>query len=264
MIYWERLDPQILTQEILDELEASRLQGTGWESDAHKKAKNLLKRALFAAQRSRCAYCRRRIRDELGRVEIDHVLPKKATKNVRHADSNDDRKRRSTRGYPGFTFVGQNLVLACKRCNNRKGSYDSRADRSQPVPAAYPSRQVEYNWVHPYLHSYSLHIEILAGYLYLPVDGSPEGKAVIRACRLDKLGAIELRSAEEAVKGSLGLEDALTELWTQYALTNQQVADILVENFTQLDTDHVLRVVSAHRRDILGLAATMAEIGAMM
>ncbi|MHC6218433.1 HNH endonuclease [Stenotrophomonas acidaminiphila] len=264
MIYWDRLETTVCTQQIVDELEASRVLATAWEDKAHANAKVLLKRALFPAQASRCAYCRRRIRDEIGHVEIDHILPKKATKYLLHADSNDDRRRRSTRGYPGFCFTALNLVLTCKRCNNRKGSYDCRTDRSLPAPTVYPNSTADYIWVHPYFHSYSHHIEVHAGYVYLPVAGSLAGKAVITACRLDKIGAIELRSAEESMNTSMGLEDIVTELWTRYMLTNQQMVDIVVKNFVQLDPQHVLRIISSTRRDIQGLASVIADIKAML
>ncbi|MBE2321232.1 hypothetical protein DVA67_035260 [Solirubrobacter sp. CPCC 204708] len=133
-----------------------------------------------------------------------------------------------------------------------------------PAPADYSSAATDYIWVHPYFHSYSQHIERHAGYIYLPFEESLEGMAVIRACRLDKIGAIELRSAEESAGSYIGLMDFLTELWINYSLTDQQMTEIIVKKFMQLDPQHVLRALVSENKDIYGLVRVAAEIEAML
>src|SRR5687768_15122904 len=72
---------------------------SGKQSDWKKKtlawARNEVKAAGLVAQFYRCAYCRMKISDRLGMVEIDHVISKD------HA--------------PSFSYLRCNLVLTCKR-----------------------------------------------------------------------------------------------------------------------------------------------------
>jgi 5-methylcytosine-specific restriction endonuclease McrA len=145
--------------------------------------------ALLKAQKQCCAYCGRRIvRDEVGHREVDHILPKsqRPTKKFDHAkaSSNNRKTRRTTRGYPTFQYVPENLVVACKRCNSYKGSYDGLANRAV-APTTYPSASADFEWVHPHLDVYGLHIARDNG-LYTVVNNSLKGAAVIDACGLKK------------------------------------------------------------------------------
>src|SRR5258707_6942519 len=92
--------------------------------------------AILAAQQHTCAYCQRPIfRNELGFRELDHILPKSQRPSdgldINKARSNDKKLRRHTQGYHDFRYVPENLVIACKRCNSFKGSYDALTDRQQ-------------------------------------------------------------------------------------------------------------------------------------
>ncbi len=176
-----------------------------WTSQAAAvlDAKSQLKAVLFHAQNGKCAYCRRAIRDEPGHVEIDHILPKNAQGTDKgNWASNERIHRKDTRGYAGFTFHAHNLALTCKRCNNKKGTYDSRRDRSIPASADYVLDADYYEWVHIYAHNYTDHIRILEGLIYQVVDGSANGDAVISVCLLDEIAAVEKAAAELRVENA--------------------------------------------------------------
>lgn len=166
---WERLDAKSIPSKLYQALASCASQDPDWQFSAHGPVKKVLKDFLFLAQQSECAYCRREIKDEEGHVEIDHILPKKERGKFSNWSVNHPNKRRATSGYPSFTFEPLNLVLTCKRCNNRKGTYDSRKDRSIPVPSTYPMDPDDFVWVHPYLHEYSEHICMHLDFIFLPV-----------------------------------------------------------------------------------------------
>ncbi|CAG9217805.1 HNHc domain-containing protein [Paraburkholderia tropica] len=172
--------------------------------------------AVLVAQRRLCAYCKRRVyRNEVGFRELDHILPKaqnprKKLNGVR-ASSNDKKYRRHTTGYPQFMYNPENLVIACKRCNGFKGSYDALADRSQ-YPVNYPALSNQFEWIHPYHDEWSLHIKLVATFLYAAVDASPKGTAVIHACGLDKAEELTKRLFEDYVDESEELVDGMMAL----------------------------------------------------
>jgi 5-methylcytosine-specific restriction endonuclease McrA len=172
--------------------------------------------AVLIAQGRLCAYCQRPVhRNEVGFRELDHILPKaqnpRKKLNQLRASSNDKKYRRHTAGYSHFMYNAENLVIACKRCNGFKGSYDALADRSQ-YPANYPTLSTQFEWIHPYHDEWSHHIELIATFLYAAVDASPKGAAVIHACGLDRAEELTKRlfedyvdESEELVDGMLGL-----------------------------------------------------------
>ncbi|POO54316.1 hypothetical protein CPJ18_02105 [Agrobacterium rosae] len=190
-----------------------------WTSEAAAvlDAKSQLKAILLHAQNGKCAYCRRAIRDEPGHVEIDHILPKSAhgTDSANWV-SNERICRKDTCGYAGFTFFAHNLALTCKRCNNKKGTYDPRRDRSIPASADYVLDADYYEWVHIYAHDYADHIRILEGLIYQVVDGSANGDAVISVCLLDEIAAVEKAAAELRVKNAdtigIGIGNLLSQV----------------------------------------------------
>ncbi|OAJ62753.1 hypothetical protein A6V36_20490 [Paraburkholderia ginsengiterrae] len=189
---------------------------------------------LLEAQEYTCAYCRRPIyRDELGFREIDHVLPKSQAPSepkdfdAVKASSNLVSNRRHTRGYKEFTYVPENLVIACKRCNSHKGSYDGLANRATK-PAIYPSVGKHFEWVNPHCNSPEAHVEILDGYVYRAKNGSVKGAAVIHECGLDTIEQLKARTLDALVFTNKDLIDAMLE------------AVISRENF---DSDHIAGVL---------------------
>lgn len=150
-----------------------------------------LNERLRKRQKDRCCYCRRPLRYDRGLVEIDHVIDKGAKG-----------------GIPRFTFEPKNLALACKDCNNNKGS---KSVVSKPVSgnAPFPVNSGAYIWVHPHIHKYSEHILIHQGWVYEAKNRSPNGLAVITKCMLHKLAEKEAKNRQVIVSGAADLNDAI-------------------------------------------------------
>lgn len=191
---------------LFQELSASEIQ---WTSSAAKNAKEQLKKILFPAQNSKCAYCRRTISDEPGHVEIDHILPKNSFGEEDLWKSNNRECRKNTAGYNKFTFTPHNLALTCKLCNNKKHSYDSRLNRRIPPVTNYSLYDNYYEWIHIYLHNYSDHIVILKNLIYQVVENSPRGDAVITVCKLDEIAAVEAAAAELRIQNVNSISKAI-------------------------------------------------------
>ena len=211
-VYWEQLDDEQLSQELLDAFEECRGSGREWKHDDNQTAKNKLRDELMKLQCARCVYCRREIKDELGHLEIEHVLPKGAQGLAANCLLNETEFRRCTSGYLAFQYLPVNLFLSCKRCNNKKGLHDCLADRSAGTHAAYPLGPDDLIWVHPYRHRYSDHITIARGFFFRAVDDSPRGLAVINECKLDEIAAVEVKAREASVAATRSVTKALLKL----------------------------------------------------
>ncbi|KJF71435.1 HNH endonuclease [Agrobacterium arsenijevicii] len=201
MAYY-RIPVDTYGEEIVELFNIATASGRDWGSSAHDKAKLALKTALFDAQGGRCAYCRRPIKWEIGHNEIDHILPKSPSGNENKFTLNDRDSRRSTAGYPGFTFTPKNLALACRRCNQRKGTFDARKHRNVDPEPAYSVDDNYYEWVHPHIHDYSDHIEILEGFIFHAKEASPNGECVISVCGLDDVATVERAAADLRIKNA--------------------------------------------------------------
>jgi 5-methylcytosine-specific restriction endonuclease McrA len=196
---------------------------------------------LLEAQNYTCPYCRSPIHaDTLGYREIDHILPKSQTPSepkdfdAVRACSNMSDDRRHTRGYKEFTYTPENLVVTCKHCNSSKGAYDGLADRTTH-PANYPSQPKDFLWVNPHCTDPKAHVEILANYVFRAKAGSPEGKAVITECRLDKVEQLKLRALDAIV---FPLKDLITAMI---------VAVLNLENF---ESEHIANALHAKHSDV--------------
>ena len=165
--------------------------GTAWTHSNFDWLKIRLNRDLRAMQYNRCCYCRRIMKFDKGLVEIEHIIYKgKAGK------------------YARFTFVMNNLALACKDCNNGKGTKEVLR-KSLPAKASYPTDGAIFLWVHPYFHSYSDHILIHNAWVYEANNGSPEGCAVIEKCKLATLHGKERANRELLVGFANSFDDAV-------------------------------------------------------
>lgn len=212
----EKLSQDVISTPIADLFTQSRQSGLDWSSASHSVPKQALKEALFLAQLSQCLYCRREIKDEPGHVEIDHILPKGQKGKASRWTSNNKRDRRATEGYPDFSFTPYNLVLVCKRCNNKKGSYDPRKDRRIAADTKYLLIDAYYEWIHAYLHDYDEHITIVKGLIYQVANASPNGEAVISACKLDELAAVERKACERNIRREKSIVSAFLKLVQYY------------------------------------------------
>lgn len=241
------LDTNIIPKRIKTELDAALANGDVWEERSLKPTKDLLVEFLMIAQQSRCAYCRRLIKDEIGHRELDHVLPKAAAGKAVNATSNLAKYRRTTTGYSQYRFLPRNLVLTCKRCNHRKGNYDCRANRAKPAGAKYPARAASFKWIHPYLHDYNDHITIANEFVFTEVDGS-NGDVVIEACNLAGIGSLEARAREHWIRQvkdpwKLALKLLLRDL------PDVEIVDTVLKTFPAVSLVKVKKMVRDNRRN---------------
>lgn len=237
-----KLSPQLISADLAALFQSATNAAVEWTSSTVDEAKRQLKFILFQAQNGRCAYCRRIISDEPGHVEIDHILPKKPNGNKVLWSSNEKDTRKSTSGYAQFTFVAHNLALACKRCNNKKGTYDCRRDRTVAPSAEYTLDEDFYEWLHIYAHNYSDHIQILDGLIYQIVDGSSNGEAVISVCKLDEIAAVEKASAELKANNATSVSIAIGLLLSQVMLGGW---DFVIDAVASQFPDTSLEVIEA-------------------
>jgi len=245
---YEMVPFEAISAEIALDFEAAAVSVRPWSSTAHAAAKTKLKSALLAFQKGRCAYCRRFIRDEVGHLEIDHILPKASFGDPLDWGSNDNELRKSTAGYPAFTFVPFNLALTCKRCNNKKGTYDCRVDRSAAASSFYNLDSQFYSWLHPYLDSYPEHITLVEGMIYQATLGSAKGSRVIEVCRLDKLAAVERLAAQVKTKNARAIGKAiglLLEMVDHYGW--DLIADVVQERFPEASMDYIWKRIEAFK-----------------
>ena len=168
--------------------------GYDWKNSNFSWLKVLLHERLRLRQKDRCCYCRRVLVFDKGHVELDHIVDKGSNKGA----------------YARFTFEIRNLALACKDCNNNKGT---KTVLSSVLLAAapYPKKASAFVWVHPHIHKYSEHIIIHKGWVYEAKDGSPAGCAVITKCMLDKLNGKERANRQVIVGGAKDLKDAVSK-----------------------------------------------------
>ncbi|MBF0373886.1 MAG: hypothetical protein HQL39_10760, partial [Alphaproteobacteria bacterium] len=89
--------------------------------------------------------------------------------------------------YPHFRAEADNLAVACKPCNQRKGKADVLVDYYQRPPASYPDHGSFFTIPHPHFDTYSDYIEIKNRWYYEAVDGkNGKGEALIRHCKLNR------------------------------------------------------------------------------
>lgn len=241
-VYWDDLSNYSPSVEVMAMLDECRASGLPWPAGRHDEAKKLLRVELMTAQQGRCGYCRRLIKNEVGHCEIDHILPKAASKVVHGSQSNENKKRRQTTGYPSFTFTIWNLVLTCKRCNNKKGTYDCRSDRRQALPSTnfYNLDPDLLFWIHPYLHRYSDHISLRENIVYQVRNNSVSGNCVIVECKLDQISAVEVAAREVVLSRSKNWYRAIGEL----------IANVELINPSWLVNEVVRRFPNSNRADV--------------
>jgi 5-methylcytosine-specific restriction endonuclease McrA len=240
------INAQNLPKAVLDCFSAALAQGVDWKDAAAKAAKNALIEHLMEVQESRCAYCKRLIKNEIGLLEIDHILPQAARGKVAARKISNKRKdRRVTDGYYAFRFEPTNLILTCKRCNHRKGSYDCRRDRSTAIGAAYPTTAADFEWVHPVHHDFSDHIALLSEFVFQEIPGS-NGSAVIDACQLAGIEALEARARELRLRGIKDVNKLILTLMLG-DLPDDDIVDTVMQQFPKAADQQIRKSVRAYR-----------------
>lgn len=235
---------------LIEKLKAALARNDEWSAAAAQSAKDALVEYLIEVQGSRCAYCKRLIKNEIGLRELDHILPKGALgKSAIRAVSNAQKDRRVTTGYPAFRFEPANLILTCKRCNHRKGSYDCRKDRSTVAPAAYPSAAADFEWIHPAYHDFDQHIVLLNEFAYQEVPGS-NGAAVIDACKLAGIEALEARARDLRLKEIKNVNMLVLDLLRE-ALPDNDIVDSVMLLFPKVTELMIRKLVRGFRDNII-------------
>jgi hypothetical protein len=212
-------------------------KASDWTKRTLSDVRSRLRTELIRSQGSACAYCRRRISEELGLHDVDHILPKGVATYVR------------------FTYERLNLVASCKRCNRNKLDQDILKTKPLAVGATYPMGVDDYVWVHPYIHRYSEHIRIRDGLIFEAVgadDQKARGLAVINACGLKTLPGVEHRRAGEAALYASNAIDAITSTISQHPKVDEMAIVTILrrkrKDLRALQRDGLQRIVSAFRR----------------
>jgi uncharacterized protein (TIGR02646 family) len=133
--------------------------------------KNNLKNYLCEKQHGRCAYCRRKISLDTSFVTIDHIVDKDK--------------------YPQWTFLPENLCLACGNCNTFKNNVETLVS---PLSTSYPKFGDDFKIINPYHDKYSENIDLLNDILYKAK--TQKGIYTIECCHLDRLELAESRAVE--------------------------------------------------------------------
>lgn len=192
---FEKVDP---TPAMPEGVTSAMLNGRDWESNARavKAFKAHLKLDLRGTQKARCCFCRRFLGDHED-ATLEHFMEKAI--------------------HTAFTFEIKNIALSCARCNRRKQHNCSRLwsllDRfefyrsgSKPglrssavfsslAPVLVLPLENQYRWVHPHFHSYSEHILLSIGWIFVPI--SKQGRRTIRGLGLNEIAELERRKSEE-------------------------------------------------------------------
>ena len=212
-------------------------KATDWTKRTLSVLRTRLRAEVIRSQGSACAYCRRKISEELGLHDLDHILPK------------------GVAPYARFTYERMNLVASCKRCNRNKLDLDVLKNGPLAAGASYPLGSDDYLWVHPYVHRYSSHIRIREG-LFFEARGTAcqraRANAVINACGLKTLAGAEHRRAAETAIYATDVVDAITTtIGNHRTLTDDDIVAVLRKERTELmalKEDSVFRMVSAYRQ----------------
>jgi hypothetical protein len=120
-----------------------------------------LRRLVFQRSKGYCEYCRSPGRFALGSMEIEHTMPLSR----------------------GGKTVGENLALACRGCNQNKGSQIEGIDPGSLVLVPlYNPREMEWDE----------HFAWGQGAM-LVVGKTPTGRATVEVLRLNREGVVNLR-----------------------------------------------------------------------
>lgn len=128
----------------------------------HKKLQDLRTRVnthYSNEQNKLCAYCKLPFRDD---IQVEHIVPKKGKF-----------------GRKEFTFLPENLAVACKHCNTKKSTNNDMIpfDREE-----YPRIGLYFKIIHPHFDDYFEHIEIVDKSRY--VHKTVKGYKTIKRCGL--------------------------------------------------------------------------------
>ena len=200
-----------------------------WTKKSLAEIRKAAREDLIKRQKYCCAYCRREIADEIGRIELDHVIPKSEL--------------------PQFTYFRANLVATCKRCNHRKREHNPLRIKAKNS-VNYPLVESAYVWVHPYVHQYNKHIRVNGDGIYRAVKGSPLGLAVITHCALSSMGQVVANRRTAIVEATASFEEAVLKMLLEFPdATPSKIAESLGAKYGQnVPNDFLVKCVEQYRK----------------
>ena len=163
-----------------------------WNKKSLFEIKKQLRDELSELQYYSCSYCKRIITTEIGQSELDHIIPCSEA--------------------PAFTFSRANITLTCKRCNHFKSNHNPTKHTPLSQLLSYPNDANNYVWIHPYLHIYEQHIQIIKDCIYTANNNSINGLAVISVCHLDQLQQVISMKKTAIIKKAKNPISALLQL----------------------------------------------------
>lgn len=186
----KKLTPATIDANVLRKLheKSEDLQQKSWDYTGGypRTFKDTLSKHLITEQSKRCAYCGSRLAEK--KNHRDHIAPKES--------------------HPAFTFIPENLVLACYHCNT---GCKGRADTVTVKAEKYSD--CAFSIVHPYFDEPSGHFQFVGAtneILIQLVNNSPKGKATIEMFGLDSPEKTKERAKEAAFEADV---DFLGDKW---------------------------------------------------
>jgi len=176
-----------------------------WSLDRFSNIRQAIKSHYKIEQNYTCPYCKVIYPITHGMVwDIDHIIPK-------------DTKLQ-------FMFEPRNLCVACKDCNNAKGSKNvlENVDRVR-----FPTNARDYKIVHPHFDIYDAHINaVVPGDFYRPL--SRKGEFTIIICRLLRFYGVVQREQPD-----IEIDELAKAMITSEGAARRVMEDELVRRITE-------------------------------
>lgn len=163
-------------KQAIKELEGKEqgLVADDWDSQKTyiKNFKKNLRDDMYKKQNKLCAFCRIHVPLACVPMHREHIVYKNK--------------------HPQWTFLPENLCVACPSCNEYKGTTEVLVD---PQTITYPNVGNGFKIIHPLYDRYSDHIELLGGVLYR--GKTDKGIFTIEKCHLYRVGLAEERADQK-------------------------------------------------------------------
>lgn len=201
-IIQEPYQPTEEERQAIKELEDKEqgLVAEDWDSQKTyiKSFKKNLRNDMYKKQNKLCAFCRIHVPSACVPMHREHIVYKNK--------------------HPQWTFLPENLCVACPSCNEYKGTTEVLVD---PQTSTYPNVGDGFKIIHPLYDRYSDHIELLGGVLYR--GKTDKGVFTIEKCHLHRVGLAEERADQKMYMENKG--NIIAELIHLTTISNHYVDD---------------------------------------
>lgn len=201
-IIQEPYQPTEEERQAIKELEDKEqgLVAEDWDSQKTyiKSFKKNLRNDMYKKQNKLCAFCRIHVPSTCVPMHREHIVYKNK--------------------HPQWTFLPENLCVACPFCNEYKGTTEVLVD---PQTSIYPKVGDGFKIIHPLYDRYSDHIELLGGVLYR--GKTDKGVFTIEKCHLHRVGLAEERADQKMYMENKG--SIIAELIHLTTISNHYVDD---------------------------------------